>query len=178
MSDSNGTADHDDFAAKCTELEREIRLLRSLLATHGIAIPSTEPNPPKTTPPAPSALKTPQKIALFRSLFRGRDDVYARRWESPDGRHGYSPHTERDWRSYYAAKPEDRKRVDKETRRTSLSTMMQSTRIFPASTPSASIRCCSTKHAVSWPSTSTRKPGRRTLQRFGKHARHYACLHQ
>jgi len=24
-------------------------------------------------------------------LFRGRDDVYARRWEAPDGRHGYSP---------------------------------------------------------------------------------------
>jgi hypothetical protein len=58
-----------------------------------------------------------QKIALFRSLFRGREDVYAQRWESPDGRSGYSPKTERDWKAYYAAKPEDRKRVDKETRK-------------------------------------------------------------
>jgi len=32
------------------------------------------------------------KIALFRALFRGRDDVYARRFESRrTGRHGYQP---------------------------------------------------------------------------------------
>lgn len=32
-----------------------------------------------------------EKIALFRDLFRGRDDVYAYRWEGRDGRTGYSP---------------------------------------------------------------------------------------
>ena len=32
-----------------------------------------------------------EKITLFRSLFRGRDDVYAYRWESRDGRSGYAP---------------------------------------------------------------------------------------
>lgn len=31
------------------------------------------------------------KIALFRSLFRGREDVYAVRWEARSGRTGYSP---------------------------------------------------------------------------------------
>jgi len=31
------------------------------------------------------------KIGLFRSLFRGRDDVYAYRWEGRDGKTGYSP---------------------------------------------------------------------------------------
>ena len=31
------------------------------------------------------------KIALFRRLFRGREDVYAYRWEGRDGRSGYSP---------------------------------------------------------------------------------------
>jgi superfamily II DNA or RNA helicase len=31
------------------------------------------------------------KLALFRDLFRGRDDVYAARWERFDGRAGYSP---------------------------------------------------------------------------------------
>ena len=32
------------------------------------------------------------KIALFRSLFRGRDDVYPRRYESrKTGKAGYSP---------------------------------------------------------------------------------------
>src|SRR5215208_5622725 len=31
------------------------------------------------------------KVSLFRSLFRGRDDVYAVRWEGKGGRTGYSP---------------------------------------------------------------------------------------
>ncbi len=62
-------------------------------------------------------LTTAQKIAVFRSLFRGREDVYAARWESPDGRHGYSPVSQRNWQAYNAANAEDRKRVDKETRK-------------------------------------------------------------
>lgn len=33
-----------------------------------------------------------EKIKLFMSLFRGRDDVYAKRWESnKTGKSGYSP---------------------------------------------------------------------------------------
>ncbi len=114
MSDSRRAAD-DDLIAKCTRLEHENQLLRSLLIEHSIAIPipATKPDP---LPPQ-SSLKTLEKVALFRSLFRGREDVYAQRWESPDGRVGYSPRTERDWRAYYAAKPEERKRVDKETRK-------------------------------------------------------------
>ncbi|MBI4310609.1 MAG: restriction endonuclease subunit R, partial [Chloroflexi bacterium] len=32
-----------------------------------------------------------EKIGLFKSLFRGREDVYAVRWENPDGRAGYAP---------------------------------------------------------------------------------------
>lgn len=36
------------------------------------------------------------KVALFRSLFRGREDVYARRFESrKTGRSGYQPFTPR-----------------------------------------------------------------------------------
>jgi superfamily II DNA or RNA helicase len=37
-------------------------------------------------------LATPSaKIALFRNLFRGREDVYAYRWENRAGKSGYSP---------------------------------------------------------------------------------------
>lgn len=117
MSDSRRADGPDqDLTARCERLEREIERLRSLLDLNGIAIPPAELISPKV-PPAVSHLKTPEKIALFRSLFRGREDVYARRWESPDGRTGYSPNAERDWKAYYAAKPEDRKRVDKETKK-------------------------------------------------------------
>lgn len=43
---------------------------------------------------------TPQeKIALFRSLFRGREDVYALRYENPkNGKHGYTPVCENKWK--------------------------------------------------------------------------------
>lgn len=38
------------------------------------------------------------KIALFRSLFRGRDDVYARRFESKKtGKVGYQPACSNEW---------------------------------------------------------------------------------
>ncbi len=50
-------------------------------------------------------------------MFRGREDVYATRWEKPDGRKGYSPRSERDWWAYNAAPPSDKERVDRETRK-------------------------------------------------------------
>jgi hypothetical protein len=37
------------------------------------------------------------KVSLFRNLFRGRDDVYAIRWEGKGGKTGYSPAGVRDW---------------------------------------------------------------------------------
>ncbi|MDR1093558.1 MAG: DEAD/DEAH box helicase family protein [Clostridiales bacterium] len=40
-----------------------------------------------------------EKIALFMSLFRGRSDVYARRWESKAGKSGYSPVCANEWGS-------------------------------------------------------------------------------
>lgn len=44
-----------------------------------------------------------QKIELFGSLFRGRSDVYARRWEK-DGKSGYSPAYEFDWNEFMSHK--------------------------------------------------------------------------
>ena len=49
---------------------------------------------------------TQDKIRLFRSLFRGRDDVYAVRWEGKNGKSGYSPACIRDSRSFFASKAE------------------------------------------------------------------------
>jgi len=116
--DSQATINVAALVEKCRRLEKENRRLQVLLAENGIALPVNPPVEPKPKPPvARSTFNTAQKIALFRSLFRGREDVYAQRWESPDGRSGYSPKAERDWNAYYATKPEDRKRVAKETRK-------------------------------------------------------------
>jgi hypothetical protein len=54
---------------------------------HGIPIPQLESaNPPPietvgTAQPMDKEERARKRIALFRSLFRGREDVYARRWE-------------------------------------------------------------------------------------------------
>jgi len=56
------------------------------------------------------------KVALFRSLFRGREDVYAIRWQMKNGEWGYRPDDKKDWKAVLASRPEDRKRIDRETR--------------------------------------------------------------
>lgn len=46
-----------------------------------------------------------EKIALFRSLFRGREDVYAKRWQNKAGKSGYSPHCANEWKYGICQKP-------------------------------------------------------------------------
>ncbi|MEW9701967.1 DEAD/DEAH box helicase family protein [Paenibacillus sp. SI8] len=46
-----------------------------------------------------------EKIALFRNLFRGREDVYPNRWEGKTGKSGYSPACKNEW-SFVCKKPQ------------------------------------------------------------------------
>ena len=108
-------------ALEVRRLVEENARLRSLLIAHGIPIPeAARPTlqPPQASHSALEARKpgiatAEQRIALFRSLFRGREDIYAIRWENNDGRSGYMPKADRDWKSYLSAKDEDRKKVDR-----------------------------------------------------------------
>jgi hypothetical protein len=52
----------------------------------------------------PGVRAAEERIGLFRSLFRGREDAYAIRWQGNDGRSGYMPKADRDWKSYLGAK--------------------------------------------------------------------------
>ena len=50
---------------------------------------------------------TAEKIALFRSLFHGREDVFPRRWENPKtGKAGYSPVCRNEWVRGVCGKPQ------------------------------------------------------------------------
>ena len=105
-------------------MREENARLRSLLIEHGLHIPETPPTTgmSRTTSTPPTSGQSPvgtaeQRIELFRSLFRGRDDVYAIRWQSADGRFGYMPKADRDWKSYLRAKDEERRKVDRLTRK-------------------------------------------------------------
>jgi superfamily II DNA or RNA helicase len=49
---------------------------------------------------------TGEKVRLFMSLFRGREDVYAKRWENKQkDKSGYSPSCLNEWKSGLCAKP-------------------------------------------------------------------------
>ncbi len=104
-------------------LKEENARLRRALTVHGISIPQLSPvNSPTANTLESVPLETKEdralkRIALFRNLFHGREDIYARRWESTDGRSGYVPAALKDWRAINKSRPEDKKKVDQKTRK-------------------------------------------------------------
>lgn len=95
--------DNEQLKQQLTKALAEIENLkaenRSLSERLGIA-PKQEQLPAIDTIPveANSNLTVEEKIRLFRSLFRGRDDVYPARWDNKKtGRSGYSPVCGNEW---------------------------------------------------------------------------------
>ena len=98
---------------ECASLKEENKRLKKLLglssekpATEIESIIS-EPLTPYATAIRPddngSSVET--QVALFRSLFRGREDVYPVRWEGKYGRSGYSPACANEWKRPLCGKP-------------------------------------------------------------------------
>ena len=59
-----------------------------------------------------TAVSPPErKVSFYRSLFRGRDDVYAVRWEGRNGRTGYSPAGIREWNPITSVGPGKKRSV-------------------------------------------------------------------
>lgn len=52
-----------------------------------------------------STLSTADKIQLFKRLFKGREDIFAKRWENTKGRSGYSVVCKNEWKSGVCYKP-------------------------------------------------------------------------
>lgn len=51
------------------------------------------------------SLSPKEKINLFKSLFRGREDIYSIRWQSKNGKSGYSPACANEWNPKLCRKP-------------------------------------------------------------------------
>ena len=111
--------------AEGQRLREEVGQLKAILAQH--SIPFHELKAPQSTCdrclPALSDIAQVEtlsdnqaKIALFRSLFRGREDVYAERWRTKDGTWAYRPAGKKDWLAVLASRPEEHKKVDRQTR--------------------------------------------------------------
>ena len=84
-------------------LRKENAELRSLLCAHGIEY---KPRPTNVIDSIYSPISLPvfklsldERVALFMSLFKGREDVFARRWFSKStGKAGYQPVCVNEWR--------------------------------------------------------------------------------
>jgi superfamily II DNA or RNA helicase len=86
------------------ELLTRISTLRAELVSAPPAPTITVESPPTSTAPVP--VTQVEKVALFRALFRGRTDVYPRRWENArSGKSGYSPHCANEWKREVCRKP-------------------------------------------------------------------------
>ena len=89
-----------DALAECDQLREQNRQLRQRL---GISEAETSIQPASTqakniaSGSVNSKSAPEEKVKLFRSLFRGREDVYAVRWEGRNGKIGYSPARRRIW---------------------------------------------------------------------------------
>lgn len=79
--------------------ERLTELRAELAKQQGLSESSIQPA--RQVPRTPS-----EKVALFRSLFAGRTDVFARRWHNPKrGKQGYAPACNNEWLPGVCEKP-------------------------------------------------------------------------
>lgn len=63
--------------------------------------PAKQPNPNQHT----KEKIIQKRVQIFRSLFRGREDVYASRWESRNSKSGYTPACSLEWQRPLCQKP-------------------------------------------------------------------------
>ena len=91
-----------------TTLDRERLELADRLRALELARARASTNPrPLLGARVTTASPTAEKIALFRSLFRGREEVFPRRWENPKSeKSGYSPVCRNEWVRGICGKPQ------------------------------------------------------------------------
>lgn len=103
--------DADTIMRRLRELEEENKRLKSLLAKHGIPFeacthevsPSASQSSKLTS--SSVSLSLQEKVELFQSLFKGREDVFAKRWYSnTTKKSGYQPVCEREWNREFCDK--------------------------------------------------------------------------
>jgi len=92
--------------AECERLQMENRQLRERLGIPpmDIAVQIVSESSTQVTVTAKSS--PDEKVKLFRSLFRGRDDIYPIRWEGRNGKAGYSPAYPKIWSNPFQKKPD------------------------------------------------------------------------
>ena len=105
-----GTTDVSVLTLRIQELEKENARLKAILDKNRIEYESFESKTCETNHLGATAVSTYQltlhdKVALFQSLFQGREDVFARRWySSTTQKSGYKPVCTREWNREFCDK--------------------------------------------------------------------------
>lgn len=104
-------SEFEKVVLECTRLKEENKNLRNQL---GLAIKDEDTKHRLTvkvqretySPETVNKYSSPsEKIKLYSNLFKGREDIYAARWESKNGKVGYSPVCTNEWRKGICEKP-------------------------------------------------------------------------
>lgn len=94
-----------DLQAELLRLQEENDRLKAILDKHGISYEVDSASESNASMSPAHQLTAADKISIFRRLFRGRNDVYAQRWESAKGKSGYSPACANEWKTGVCCKP-------------------------------------------------------------------------
>ena len=95
--------------AQIERLEQAIKETRAVLESLRAELSAQRPSPLNPLPLAsamPAPVTSAEKVALFRSLFRGREDIYPKFWSNArTGRKGYAPACANEWVHGVCEKP-------------------------------------------------------------------------
>ena len=93
-------------AARLAQLEAELSSTKTRLGELQSRIPAGSSTPARAPLLLVKGLSVQEKVALFKSLFRGRVDVYPRLWENlAKGKKGYAPACSNEWVQGVCEKP-------------------------------------------------------------------------
>ena len=113
MSESTTDAKLADALAECERLRQENHDLRKRLELPLVeTLAQSNANIVEfnsTVAVVTSKSSSDEKVKLFRSLFRGREDIYAARWEGRSGKAGYSPAHRKTWGNSFQKRPDQPK---------------------------------------------------------------------
>lgn len=98
--------DRKKLAEEVARIDSQMAALAELKRQYLATLSCAGSQQPPIEIPIRAPLSPEDKIAMFRSYFRGREDVYARRWENRAGRSGYSPVCKHEWDRAFCRKPE------------------------------------------------------------------------
>lgn len=88
----------------CEQLRQENKQLRDILHSNNIPLPSS-PTFQSNKVVMSQNKKIQERIEIFKQLFKGRTDTYAVRYETKNGKSGYTPACKYEWQKPICQKP-------------------------------------------------------------------------